>query len=124
MARKVYNDPINIDKKMWLEILNDDITDQNTKDILTFLLEKCKEYEERGGIIARKLKYNHHAACNGIIKSYGNRIINTYPNINVPKYENGKYAPFHVPFLGESKNGFFYWKLRPELAEALKEYKA
>jgi len=125
MARKIYDDPINIDKILWLEILsNKDITNPSTLDILDFLFNECNNCEERGGIIAKKLKYSHQAACNGIIKSYGKRIIDNYPEIKCPKYENGREARFNIPFLGESRNGFFYWKLRPELAEALKEYKA
>jgi hypothetical protein len=122
MARKIYNDRINIDKKMWLEILNDEITDKKTLDILNVLF-KSNDYEERAGIIAEKLKYSHHAAINGIIKSYALRIIDKYPKINVPEYEDKRYALFHVLLLAEWRKGFWYWKLRPELAEVLKEYK-
>jgi len=123
MARKIYDDSINIDKKLWLEILNDrEITKQNTMDVLRVLFES-QDHEERSGIIAKTLGYSCCGTCNSIIKSYGNRIVNTYSKIKCPKYENGKNAPFHVSLLGEYKNGFFYWKLRPELAEALKVYK-
>jgi hypothetical protein len=122
MARKIYDDPINVNKKMWLEILKDEITDQATLNILTVLVDS-KNYEERAGIIAEKLKYSHHAAINGIVKSYALRIITKYPKINVPKYDDGKYALFHVLLLAEWRKGVWYWKLRPELAEALKEYK-
>jgi len=116
MARKIYNDPISIDTKTWIAILGDkDITDQNTLDILNVLFDS-DNYEERGGIIAEKLKYSHHAACNGIIKSYGKRIADNYPKYKYPEDR------FHIPLLGEKKNGYFYWKLRPELAEALKKY--
>jgi len=118
MARKIYDDPLNIDTKTWLTILgNDKITDPKTLEILTFLFYS-DNYEERGGIIAKKLKYSHHAACNGIIKSFGKRIEDNYPKYKYPADR------FHVPFLGEAKNGGFYWKLRPELAEALKRYGA
>ena len=120
MERKVYNDPININKKEWLEILDDDITYQNVLDILRFLLEK---HEERTGIIAEKFGYSHLIAVNKIIAAYGDRIITKYPKVKCPKYENGKPAWFHVSLLAEKKDGFWYFKLRPELAEALKVYK-
>jgi len=107
---------------MWLEILKSDITDQNTLDILNVLLDS-KEHEERAGIIAKKLKYSNHSACNKIIAAYGERITDKHPKITCPKHEDGKDAPFNVSLLGEYKNGFFFWKLRPELAEALKAYK-
>ena len=117
MAKKEYLTELNIDKKVWLEILKSEITDQNTLDVLNVLLDS-KEHEERAGIIAKKLKYSHHAACNSIISKYGNRIKNNYLKYNYPEDR------FNIPLLGERKNGFFYWKLRSELAEALKEYKA
>jgi len=87
---------------MWLEILKNDITDQNTLDVLKILLDSTK-HEERAGIIAKKLKYSHCAACNGIIAAYGKRIIDTYLNIKCPKHENGKYALFHVSLLAKKK---------------------
>jgi len=117
MAKKDYNTELKIDKKTWLEILKDDITDQHTLDVLNVLLDS-KDYEERAGIIAKKLKYRHCAAINGIISKYGYRIKNNYPKYKYPEDR------FNVPLLGERKNGFFYWKLRPELVEALKAYKA
>jgi len=114
----IINDNINIDKKLWLEILKDDITDQIVLDILKFLLDS-KDYEEHAKTISEKLKFGN---CNIYIKSFGNRIINKYPEINCPKYNNGKNAPSWIPFLKYFKNKFIYWKLRPELVEALKEY--
>ena len=119
--RKIYNDKINIDKKLWKKILvNDKITDPHTQEVLDIFVNS-KDLTERAGIVAKKLKYSHCAAVNGIIKSYALRIINTYPEIRYPKYENGKPALFHVPFLGERKGVYFYWTLRPELVAALKE---
>ena len=97
MARKVYDDELKIDKKMGLEILKDDITDQNTLDVLIVLFDS-KEHEERAGIIAKKLKYSHWAAINGIIAAYGNRIKNTYQKYKYPE------DPFNVPLLGERKD--------------------
>jgi hypothetical protein len=122
MAKKIYNDHINIDKKLWLEILSDEITDQDTLAILNVLLDS-NEYEERGKVIGERLERDYRG-LNGIIKSYGKRITDKYPKIKCPKYEDGRDARFHVPFLAEKKNGGWYWKLRPELVEALKAYKA
>jgi len=123
MARKIYDDPININKKMWLDILKDnEITKQNTRDVLRVLFESQK-HEERAGKIGEILD-RPYEGLNGIIAAFGDNIIKAYPEITCPKYEDGRNAPFHVSLLGEYKNGGFYWKLRPELAEALKEYKA
>jgi hypothetical protein len=117
MARKIYDNELKIDKKTWKKIINNnEITDQNTQNILDILLHS-NNYEERGGIIAKKLKYSHHVACNSIIKSYGNRIKENYPEYKYPE------DLFHIPLLGEKRNGYFYWKLRPLLAKALEEDK-
>jgi len=117
MAKKIYNAELKIDKKTWLEILKSDITDQNTLNVLNVLLDS-KDYEERAGIIAKKLKYGHCAAINGIISKYGYRIKNNYQEYKYPEDR------FNIPLLGERRKNFFFWKLRPELAEALKVYKA
>jgi hypothetical protein len=116
MARKFYDDPLNISKKMWLKILNDEITDPNVLEILFVLLES-NEYKERGGKIGEKLK-KAYQGFNGIIAAYGYKIKENYPEFKYPP------DPFNIPFLGEPQNGYFYWKLRPELAEALKVFKA
>ena len=90
--KKIYDDKINIDKKLWKEILsNEKITSNNTQDILDFYL-KQKDKTERAGIVAKNLKYAHCAAINGIVKSFAWRIINSYPKISCPKYDDGRWT--------------------------------
>jgi 5-methylcytosine-specific restriction protein A len=116
---KTYRDKINIDENIWNEIImNNNITNDKTLEILIFLLnsEKCESF---GGEIALKLNYSHHAPLNKIISEFSKRIIKYYPNVIPPRRRNGNIRYWHIPFLGTEGKEKFTWKLRNELKEAL-----
>lgn len=119
--KAIYDELINIDKKLWLKILADKyVTTQSVHNVLDIFLFS-KDYTERAGIVAKKLKYKHCAAINWVIVSFASRILRKYPKINAPIHNDKTTAYFHVVFLGETKEPFFYWTLRPELVEAMNE---
>jgi 5-methylcytosine-specific restriction protein A len=115
----LYSYPINIDVNTWREIItNSNIIDEKTSEILLCLL-KSDKCEASGGEIALALKYSHHAPLNKIIPDFSKRIIKNYPNVILPKREDGHIMYWHIPFLGTEMSDKFTWQLRNELKEAL-----
>jgi 5-methylcytosine-specific restriction protein A len=118
---KFYRENINIDIKIWNEIMrNNKIINEKTLEILVFLL-KADRCESSGGEIARKLNYNHHAPLNKIISDFSKKIIKNYPNIIPPRRKDGSIRYWHIPFLGTEGKEKFTWILRNELKESLLE---
>ena len=112
------NEPINIDTKLWIEILeNERITKETNLEVFRTLLE-CKNSEENCTDLSIKCGKK---SLNKLIACFGQRICRYYPNIITPKYKTGKDITFHIPFLFARipNSSKWKWKLRPELKEAL-----
>jgi 5-methylcytosine-specific restriction protein A len=115
------NSRINIDKRLWKEILTDSyITTQKVKEILVYIVKQPKQ-EASGKEIAKVLNYKHHAPLNQIIPKFSKRILDKYSFVKKPTREDGTKRFWHIPFLGKEEKDKFLWILRPELKDALVE---
>lgn len=115
------NQKVNIDKKLWLDILIDkDLINDKVMEILLYLL-KQPQNEASGKEIAIALGYKSHATLNVLIPNFSKRIILRYPFIKIPERYDGTKRLWHIPFLGSYNKNRFDWILRNELKEALIE---
>lgn len=110
------------DKKTWLEILNNEETENNKAlDILLYLYD-CKNYTSNGKNIAKYFNTDV-GAINSYIKSFGKRIIDLL-NLDEQIYNEKSSRRWNIPFVTvpelNTKN-VFTWRLRKELIEALIE---
>jgi 5-methylcytosine-specific restriction protein A len=118
---------LDITESQWERLL----LDKNVfteKDINLMLeLYNCDFCKEKASVLAKKLNVCDHIVLNNQIGLLGKRIVNKLPDIKYPK----KYAPLNlpdieyrlIPFEGEDDDdnpGHYYWILRLELENALK----
>jgi 5-methylcytosine-specific restriction protein A len=117
--RERWNDPINISKYQWIDLLQDrDITRE--EDIkLVKLIYSCEDFKAIASQLKVFLNMEHHAPINSQVGRWGKRIV-TKLGIQAPRREyEESYRWWNVPFLGEGTKQGFYWTLRQELREAL-----
>lgn len=122
--RHQWRDLISITKEQWLTILEDrDVVTEKDVQLLE-LLYSCDGCEATASFLARLLNMPHHAPLNGQVGQLGKRIVERL-GISAPRrrYEEG-FNWWHVPFLGETRKKGFYWILRPELQETMREIDA
>lgn len=119
--RLYWMEPINITKEQWIRLLEDrDIITENDVQLLR-LIYNCPDYRATGSQLAQLLRMPHHAPLNRQVGQLGKRIVEKL-NILAPKQKYGEgFNWWHVPFLGEARKEGYYWILRPELREALRE---
>lgn len=114
-----YDEPIDISKKQWIEMLSDsDIFREEDIKLVTMI------YEMGGQATASELaeiESKHPSSYNAKVVALSKRI-QRYTNCTVPKRMDGAERWWHVLFKGSYKDdGTFNWILRPELKEAIKE---
>src|SRR2546426_4582430 len=119
--RLQWKDHINITKEQWMIILEDKgIMTENDVQLLR-LIYSCDGYKATASQLAQLLHMPHHAPLNRQVGQLGKRIVK---KLNIPapekKYDEG-FNWWNVPFWGEKRKEGFYWILRPELQEALRE---
>ncbi len=122
--RHEWRDPIDITKELWELLLQEEdiITQQDVQ--LFELIYNCDGYEATASHLARLLNIPHHIRLNNQVGRLGKRIVKRL-NISAPRQESGNgFNWWHVPFLGEARKDGYYWILRPELIEAIKDLKA
>ncbi len=125
MLDEEWKDPINITKEQWVIILEDrDIIKEKDVQLLK-LLYSCSGYKATASQLAQLLHMPYHAPINSQVGHLGKRIVKEL-NILAPKHRYGDrrgegYNWWNVPFWGETKKEGFYWILRPELQEAIRE---
>jgi MoxR-like ATPase len=114
-----FNDPIDISKEQWIEMLSNPqvFREEDRKLIITI-------YKMGGQATASELaelENKHPSSYNFKVVNLSKRI-HRYTNCNVPRRRNGKESWWHIPFLGRYRDdGTFSWILRPELKEAIRE---
>lgn len=119
--RNYWNSPIDITKEQWMMLLanRDMITEQDLQ--LLKLIYTCNGYKATAGQLAHLLNMPHHAPLNRQIGQLGKRIVKKL-NIQAIRQKYGEgYNWWEVPFTGYSSKEGFYWELRPELQEAMRE---
>lgn len=114
-----FNDPIDISKEQWMEMLsNPDVFRKEDVELVKTI------YKMGGEATASELSEFENTnpfAYNFPVVHLAKRI-HRYTNCTVPKRKNGKERWWHVPFLGRYREDkTFSWILRPELKEAIKE---
>ena len=114
-----FNDPIDISKEQWMEMLsNPDVFRKEDVELVKTI------YKMEGEATASELSEFENTnpfAYNFPVVHLAKRI-HRYTNCTVPKRKNGKERWWHVPFLGRYREDkTFSWILRPELKEAIKE---
>lgn len=116
-----YNDPLEISKERWAEILADNsVTEDLDLKILKIVYES-KNHETTGSRIAAKLNFSHHVIINTKVVQFSKRIIEK-TKVQPPSRADGKVRWWHVPFLGcDKKSKGFSWIMRPELVLAFEE---
>ena len=116
-----WKDPINITKEQWMFLLEDKeiITEKDIQLLkLIYASDGCMATAAQ---LARILRMPHHAPLNSQVGHLGKRIVKKL-NIQVPKQKYGEGVNWwHVPFWGTGTKEGFYWILRPELQEAMRE---
>ncbi|HVB24749.1 MAG TPA: HNH endonuclease [Ktedonobacteraceae bacterium] len=119
--RKYWKRPINISREQWMILLEDKetITEQDAQ--LLRLIYTSKDCKATAGQLAHILNMPHHAPLNRQVGQLGKRIVKTL-NIQAPMQNSGKgFNWWEVPFWGEATREGYYWILRPELREAMRE---
>ncbi|HEV2661162.1 MAG TPA: HNH endonuclease [Ktedonobacteraceae bacterium] len=125
MIGEQWRDPINVTKEQWMALLeNQDIIKEQDIELLR-LFYKYKDCKATSLEVAQLLHMPHHAPINRQVSRLGKRIVEEL-NISAPKHRYGDRRGegcnwWNVPFWGETKKGGFYWILRPELQEAMRE---
>src|SRR5438874_1157384 len=116
-----WKDPINITVGQWMFLLEDKeiITEQDIQLLrLIYARDGCMATARQ---LAQILRMPHHAPLNSQVGRLGKRIVKTL-NIQAPKQKYGEGVNWwHVPFWGTGTREGFYWILRPELQEAMRE---
>ncbi|MHB8598985.1 MAG: HNH endonuclease [Ktedonobacteraceae bacterium] len=116
-----WKDPIDITKEQWMFLLeNEEIITE--KDIqLLKLIYDCDSCMATGAQLAQRLRMPHHAPLNSQVGHLGKRIVKTL-NISAPRQRDGEGVNWwHVLFWGAGTKEGFYWILRPQLQEAIRE---
>lgn len=114
-----YNEPINITKEQWIEMLtNPEVFKEYDIDLI------LKIYNMGGQATATELAHadnKHPSSYNFPVVALAKRI-QKYSTCIVPKRKDGEKRWWHVPFNGNYKdNGHFSWILRLELKESIEE---
>ncbi len=114
---------ININKELWLKILQDQqLMNEKVFAVFNFLLKQDRN-EASGKEIALALGYKNHGELNLLIPNFSKRIIKKHPEIKIPERDDGTKRLWHIPFAGCQEKTKFNWILREELREALLEIK-
>ena len=118
----IYKERLNISVERWEELLQDSRVFKDDDIILIRTLYKCKGCRERASVLANIIGTNYQV-LNLQIGRLGKRIVNEFPDVEFPTRENGKILYWYIPFVGEDAEtpGQFYWELRSELKQAIKE---
>jgi hypothetical protein len=116
-----WKEDVDINKSQWKELLKDDSV-VNSKDIgLLILLYNSEGHMATASQLADKLNLDHHSPINSQVGNLGKKISNEL-DIEAPKQKSGDgYNWFNVLFWGFKTDQGYYWQLRPELSEVLKE---
>ena len=108
---KNYEEPINIDKVLWLEIIRDcELINDTVEEVFLYLL-KCTNFEARASEIAEEHKVNYQL-YNTEISLFAKRVLEKYPQISPPVRDNGIARCWHIPFCGHDEDGRFPWSSR------------
>lgn len=120
--RGLYREPIEISTEQWIELILDNNIFKSEDISLITTLYHCDSSREKASELAKLLGVHSHRVLNLQIGRLGKRIMKRYPKIQYSKRDNGDTRYWHIPFWGEEaeKKGQFYWQLRPELKEAVK----
>lgn len=116
-----WQDPITITKEQWLFLLEDRkiVTEQDIQ--LLRLIYARKGCMATATQLTQLLRMPHHAPLNSQVGRLGKRIVKML-NIQAPKQKYGEGVNWwHVPFWGTGSREGFYWILRPELRDAMRE---
>ena len=119
--RLLWKEPVNITKEQWMFLLEDKniITEKDFQ--LLKLIYDCDSCMATAMQLTQILRRPHHAPLNSQVGRLGKRIVKTL-NIQAPKQKYGEGVNWwNVPFLGMGTREGFYWILRPELQEAMRE---
>ena len=121
MFDEEWKDPIDITKEQWMVLLkNKDIITEEDLRLLKALYD-CPGCEARSPQLAQVLNMPHHAPINNQAFRLGQKIVEKL-NIQAPKQKYGEGVNWwNVPFWGTGAKEGFYWILRPELQEAMRE---
>jgi len=119
-----WRDPIAITKERWLTVLEDrDVVTEKDMQLLELLYE-CDNCEATASFLAQLLNMPHHAPLNRQVGQLGKRIVGRL-GISAPRQRYGEgFNWWHVSFLGEARKKGYYWILRPELQDAIREIEA
>ena len=103
-------------KEQWIDVLTDEkVTNQKNTSILKELYV-CEEHKFSAGKIAPILGYKKHAPLNGIIGSWGRRVVN-----RLTKRSDGSERKWDLFFDSKDNGKDFSWKIKTELIEVLEE---
>ncbi len=107
-------------KEQWIDVLTDEkVTNHKNISILKELYV-CEEHKSSAGKIAPILGYETHAPLNGIIGSWGRRVVKKIP-YRLTKRSDGSERKWDLFFDGKDNGKDFSWKIKTELIEALEE---
>src|SRR5689334_14334055 len=110
--------PASITKEQWVNILKDgDVTTEKVFGLLR-LIYSCDDYRATAGQLSHMLNIPNHNSLNPQVGRFGRRILEKLDISAAGRQSEGWW---HVPFEGEDSKDGFYWILRPNLVEAIRE---
>jgi 5-methylcytosine-specific restriction protein A len=121
MLHETWEEPVNITKEQWINLLRDEeVIKEEDVEVLKLIYTSI-DSSATASQLARLLNMPHFAPLNSQVGRLGKRIVNKI-KIEAPKEKYGDgYNWWNVPFLGKSTKEGFYWILRLELKEAMKD---
>lgn len=121
IERMHWRDVVDISKEQWLSLLRDKaIITENDLQILQ-LIYMSDDFMATASHLARLLSMPHHGPLNSQVGRLGKRIVNNL-HILPPKQRRGEGSNWwNVPFWGMGTKEGYYWILRPELRDAMRE---
>lgn len=121
MLNERWEDTVSITEEQWISLLRDEEVIKEEDIQVLKLIYTSIDSSATASQLAQLLNIPHFAPINSQVGRLGKRIANKL-KIEAPKEKYGDgYNWWHVPFLGKSTKKGFYWILRPELKEAMKE---
>ncbi|MCL2522866.1 MAG: HNH endonuclease [Erysipelotrichales bacterium] len=104
--------------EIWLEILKKELALENDIVDILYYYYDCNDFVSQDEVLS-KFNIGGNGGLNSKVKAFGKRIID-FTKIEKQYKADGTERRWNIPFLGKQENNNILWKIRPELAEALK----
>lgn len=119
-----YDCPINISVQEWLQLLKDGVADDSMLKLLNVYL-RCEDHKSTcKGIVDGMHTKAHPSSIISKVVNFAKKVQKALDRFDVVSASDGEPTYWVIPMTGRKlEDGLFEWRLRDELAEALKLYK-